>query len=491
MTPAFRFTIFAFYLLLGIAKSQINTDSLSLILKSKAHDTIKTTTSSALTQHYWNFDLKKALQQAKNTIGYAVHSGNDKFIATAFNDLAGTYYFMNDLQNALRYNLKTLQLRTKKKKDGSTVASKKAISQTYNNIASLYLSMAEFEKSIEYNLHALKIKEELNDSLAIARSLTNIANVYETMNNFEMAIKYQIQSFKLMNKLNNENGIAACHNNLGNIYLKTKSYSKSKYHLEQAIKFREKQNDTRGLATSYNNLGELYFQINQYKGAKYCFEKAMELNSNMNDEYVKTALLINLAETYRRTDNKQKAIQAFNEGIGIAQRMGYLELEMNAYDGLAKMYSATKDFEKAYLYMKKHVQINDSIFKTTTSKHIAELQAKFDDASKSKEIEKLKKKQILSELSNSKRELELQKQKNIKYLFLATCILLFVSGGFLYSRFRLKNKINEKLEIQNKMISEKNNDITNSILYAKRIQNAIMTQEKYMEKELRRLKKQI
>lgn len=481
----FFFTLLWVNFLVG----QVNVDSLKNSLNLKVHDSIKVSTSSALTQHYWNNDLRKALHQAKVTISYANKSGSDKFLALAFNDLAGTYFFMNDLQNALRYNLKTLQLRTKKKKDGSTVASKKAISQTYNNIASLYLSLAEFEKAIEYNLQALKLKEELNDTLAIARSLTNIANVYETMNNFDLAIKYQTRSFKLMQQLKNENGIAACHNNLGNIFLKTKSYSKSKYHLEQAIHYREQQNDLRGLATSYNNLGELYFQISQYTGAKFCFEKAMELNQHINDEYVKAALLINLAETYRRTDDKNKAIQSFSEGIAVAQRMGYLELEMNAYDGLAKMYSASKDFEKAYQYMKKHVQINDSIFKSSTSKHIAELQAKFDDASKSKEIEKLKKQQILSELNNSKRALELQKQKNIKYLFLAGCILLFVSGGFLYSRFRLKNKINEQLETQNKMISEKNNDITNSILYAKRIQNALMTQEKYMEKELKRLKK--
>ncbi len=448
-------------------------DSLRNIIKGKYHDTIKLKTSSALTQMYWNKDLKFALRQAKYTLAIAVRAKNDLLLSQATNDLAGTYYFLGDYHNALLYNKRTLKTRQKVLPNGKTVGSKKAIAAAYNNIASLYLTLGEYDKAIENNLNSLKAKEEIGDSLGIARSLTNIGNSYESMNNYTMALKFQKEAFEMMKLLKNEHGIGASYNNLGNVYLKIKQYAKSRVCFENSIVIRKKLGDLQNLAGSYNNLGELFFMQDDYVSAKKNFEEALALVENSSDTYTKAALLINLAETYRRTDNHQKALEFFKMGIENAQKAGLLDLEMSAYDGMAKMYSSKKEYEKAYQYLKKYTALNDSIFKTENSKRVAELQAKYDDAHKSKEIESLRKEKVLSELQASRKELELQKQKNIKYLFIAGSLLLFVSGGFVYSRYRLKNKINHQLEFQNHQIAEKNKDITNSILYAKRIQEAI------------------
>ncbi|HXB39931.1 MAG TPA: PAS domain S-box protein [Bacteroidia bacterium] len=59
-------------------------------------------------------------------------------------------------------------------------------------------------------------------------------------------------------------------------------------------------------------------------------------------------------------------------------------------------------------------------------------------------------------------------------------------------RLRYENEIkeiNRALQETNKLVSEKNKDITDSITYAKRIQQVLMPTDKQIEKTLKRLKK--
>ena len=54
--------------------------------------------------------------------------------------------------------------------------------------------------------------------------------------------------------------------------------------------------------------------------------------------------------------------------------------------------------------------------------------------------------------------------------------------------FKAANEEYETMLIKmNEVVTEKNKEITDSIIYAKRIQDALITPEKYIEKSLKRL----
>ena len=471
-----------FQLILIFSFSQNEIDSLKLIAKSNAHDTIKLAAYNSLINHYWKTDLKQALIYSKINLSYAIKKKLDKNIATAYNNLSGTYYFMGDYQNALLYNFKTLAARLKKQKDGTTVGSKKGVANTYNNIASLYLNLGNYNKSLEYNLLALKIKEDINDSLGIARSFTNIGNVYEKINNRTQALKFQKQALQLMLKLHDDHGISAAYNNIGNIQLKDRDYQNAKYNFEKAIEIRKKISDQEGLYTTYNNLGELNYELKNYAEAKKYFELAWEYFSESSDPYLRTSILINLGEIYKFVNQEKKAEEYLKIAIGIAQTNKMPEIEKAAYDALAGMFYKVKNFEKAYVNLRKYNDINDTIYKIENSKKAAELQAIYDDAHKTNQIEIFKKEKIQSELENSKKELELQKQRNFKNILLFGVLVLVVLGFLLFNRYSIKNKLNKQLEFQNLQIASKNIDITNSINYAKRIQDAILPPQKLVDR---------
>ncbi|MDP3145770.1 MAG: tetratricopeptide repeat protein [Bacteroidota bacterium] len=467
-------------MVISFSFSQTNIDSLKIVTSSRAHDTLKFAAYNSIINFYWKSDLKQALAFSKINLSFALKKNIDKYIAIAYNNLSGTYYFMGDYQNANLYNFKTLNIRLKKQQDGTTVGSKKSIASTYNNIASIYLKLANYTKSIEYNLLALKIKEDINDSLGMARSYTNIGNVYEKINKRTLALKFQKQALELMLILNDGHGIGAAYNNIGNILLKENDYKNAKINFEKAIEIRKKIEDVEGLYTTYNNLGELNYELKNYVAAKKYFELAWEYFSESSDPYLRTSILINLGEIYKFVNQEKKAEEYLKIAIGIAQKNKMPEIEKAAYDALAGMYFNLRNFEKAYTNLRMYNDINDTIYKLANSKKTAELQALYDDAQKTNQIESLKKEKIESDLENSKKELEIQKQKSFKNLLLSGLVVLILLGFLLFNRFSIKSKLNKKLEFQNQQIAAKNNDITNSINYAKRIQDAILPSIKYV-----------
>ena len=68
------------------------------------------------------------------------------------------------------------------------------------------------------------------------------------------------------------------------------------------------------------------------------------------------------------------------------------------------------------------------------------MQAMYDDEHKTHQIEIYKKEKAQSELENSIKELELQKQRNFKNVLLFSLLILAVLGFLLFNRYTIKNK---------------------------------------------------
>jgi len=81
--------------------------------------------------------------------------------------------------------------------------------------------------------------------------------------------------------------------------------------------------------------------------------------------------------------------------------------------------------------------------------------------------------------------LKLAKEKNkmFSYLLIMAAIIIVLIVYFLF----LNSRKNKKINLLLKKVEVKNQEIIDSIIYAKRIQNAIMTSEKYIDKVLKRL----
>lgn len=81
------------------------------------------------------------------------------------------------------------------------------------------------------------------------------------------------------------------------------------------------------------------------------------------------------------------------------------------------------------------------------------------------------------------------KQAHRNMYFLVTGLIIIIAL-IAIKLLRTNRKNNKILKAQNEIIAEKNKDITDSIYYARRIQRSLLPPEKYIQKNLDRLKKE-
>ena len=107
------------------------------------------------------------------------------------------------------------------------------------------------------------------------------------------------------------------------------------------------------------------------------------------------------------------------------------------------------------------------------------------DSIKAAEANKVKDAQLSAEKAKTKQ------QKQQSYFLFGGLALALIFGGFIFNRFRVTSKQKsiiekQKQEVDNAydILEEKNQEILDSISYAKRIQNAILPPQKLVKEYL-------
>ena len=82
-----------------------------------------------------------------------------------------------------------------------------------------------------------------------------------------------------------------------------------------------------------------------------------------------------------------------------------------------------------------------------------------------------------------------KRQRYVIYLVSIGFIIVAILLLFIFKRFKITKRQKLIIEKQKQLVDEKQIEIIDSINYAKRIQNAILPQEKYIERKLNELNK--
>jgi len=400
---------------------------------------------------------------------------NDKNgIAISFNNIGLAYKNQGSYDKALEYYENSYQI-------FKEINDKKGIANSFNNFGMTYLHKGNSEKAIENYLNSLKIFEEIGDKLGQSSTLNNVGNIYFKQNNYIKALEYYQKSLKIKEILGDKSGIANLLLNIGGVYKEEGNYNKALENATRALKIHEAIGDKKGMVSSLINIGEYYsLQENYDKSLQYYFQSLTLMETiGYNEKYSETLQSIGLL--YQLRGNYPKSLEYLSKALEIVKASGAMEQAKAIYYIIAETYAKMGNHQKSYEYQVLYTKLNDSLQKIQNEKAMLEMQAKYETEIKEKEIDKLN-------AENQKQEEAQVNQRRVLYLVLAVLLLIIILAATIYNRYRANRKINAELELKNKAINkakgeielqkevleDKNQVITSSITYAKRIQEAIL-----------------
>ncbi|MES2799931.1 MAG: tetratricopeptide repeat protein [Bacteroidota bacterium] len=346
---------------------------------------------------------------------------------------------------------------------------KQAIANNYIGIS--HELQGEFAEAIEYYLKALGIQKRIKDTRNISSTYTNLGLVYWTQKDLKKALNYFNQSLKY-NKLNNDtNGMSSSYNNIGLIYMDSSNYELSATYFLKSIYYDSITGNKNGIGSSYNNLGLIFRKDKDYVTAEKYFRLAVAIHKESGDKYGLMNSITNLGVLKEDKKDFAEAEKFYQLALKIALESGNKNQCRVGYKSLYSLAEARAHHADALQYYKLMSLYADSIAndEQLVKQTEAEMQFSFDQ-----QTEKTKLLQQKDDLIN-----EQARQRLIWW------IIGMIIFGILISVFALMINKRRKLEMhQKEIIAQKNQEILDSIQYAKRIQNAILPTEQQLNEYL-------
>lgn len=267
------------------------------------------------------------------------------------------------------------------------------LAKVYNNLGIVFRSLKNFKTSEDYYKRSMSIKQELKDTLGIATAYINISSLLVHQKKYETAEKMGLEGYEMCLKANLKSEAASCLVNVCAVYLETDRPENAKPYLEIIYTF-----FTEGQETYM--MGDYYALLSEYEF---------------------------------KNGNNVSAYQAGKKAIELGERFGRLEFLTIMFNRLSGIAEDMEKNTEALLYMRKALNLNDSLFMRENQRQVNEMEVLYKTREKEEENKNLKTEKQIEYL----RAESSVRQRNLLLFFLFIFSLLGVLIVWLYVQ---KNK---------------------------------------------------
>jgi len=310
------------------------------------------------------------------------------------------------------------------------------------------------------------------------------------------------------------------YNNKGITYVDLGMYDSARFNHQKCLSIRLEKGSTFGIGQSYNNLGTVFYELNVFDSALVYYQKGLDFRTKSEQKTTSSILesQINIAKTYIALNDYLNAEKLLETLESHTEDFQSLDLKIRLYEQLMELNGRTKNYERAYSYARNYYHLKDSLYGIDQREELIRMNLSEQYAEKKQQdsliaLEKLK----YAEIEKTKEDqIRQQNERESNLIQWGLIIALLLMGGILiliFRNFRSKKRASDQILLQKKEVekqrdiaqSEKqvadqqrviaqrqkmeleyiNQEITDSINYAKRIQNAILPSDNAIQQALK------
>ncbi len=380
--------------------------------------------------------------------------------ALAFSDAAEDAWLIGDYKGTLFYTNQGLQLCGKNNFLRTKI-------ELLNNRGIAFDYLGNYAAALGNFFKALSIERKVSYPYRKAAILSNVGLIYSAQENWGKALYYHERSLAINKKIENEMGVSNCLNNIAIVYVSKKMFHQALTNYFECIRADKKLNDERGLSDDYNNVGICYADLKQFDLAFEYYNRSLELRIKLNYPLGISQTYTNIGTLYYSKKDLVQARKYFLLSLSFAEKIGSKISLAYAYQYLVKIEEESNNPASAFPYLKQYVAYTDSLESIETTRLQAETELSY----------KFEKKREISQLLHDKKEAQ---SRMILYAVCGVLTLIIIFSMALYKRWKYARTQQKIIAEKNNLLEIKNNEILDSINYAKRIQTAILPSKRSM-----------
>jgi len=444
----------------------------------------------------------EALEAFQKALTIRKRIGDQQGIADCYNNIGLIHYAQGRYAEALEFYQKALTIFER-------IGDQQGIANCYNNIGNIHAAQGRYAEALESYQKALTILELIGDQQGIANCYNNIGLIHKTQGRYAEALEAFQKALSIRGRIGDQRGMASSYNNIGIIHADQGRYAEALEAFQKALTIRERISDQQGIAMSYNNIGTIHDAQGRYAEALESYQKALTIRERIGDQRGTASSYINIGNIHHAQGRYAEALEAYQKALAIAQPLGLQDYMDDIYLHLAQTDSAlaasglTHLWKSAYLHHRLYAAYKDSVRNEESIRKQAQLESQYEYEKKTALLKaEQEKERALADAQIRQRDTQLK----LSLLALGIAIIGLVTFAILYRKIRQQRDLiqkqsdeiqqknlaleqynaelkstNQALEESNRIIhqqaktlSEKNEEILDSIRYAERIQRAIL-----------------
>ncbi len=480
-----------FILFLGYssqAQNRLKLDSL-LHVKLGKEDTILVRHYIQLCYEYKKIAPDSSVYWVNKSIALAKKIRSEKYEILTYHSKGFHYRSINENQLAADTLLYALGLSEKSEK-------KTGLANISMDLGVVYRLLGNFDKSITCFQKALKHGESIKNKKTIYNSYNSLANTYAQMGmskrsvmDLERALQYYEKAFfyadstkkAVLSMIKGNNGVALF--NLGIIKKDSMLLLRAKDMYMESLAYKFPLNDSIGMAQCYGNIAGAYHELcnisvnerylniaKKYYELSLAISKKIGSNTMYHDELNYGTHLALMGRLKKDKVLTRSAIDHLKKALESCEKYNDVVNLVHVHGSLSACYQDLGQFETSNYHLNRFVSLKDTLLSQENKQIAEELTAKYESELKETENNSLKNEAVLREEVISK------KSTTINVMIIESILLLGLIILVLISRQKI-TKAKLLTEKQKLIIEEKNKEITDSINYAKRLQNTMLAGE--------------
>ncbi len=481
----FIFLLLAFAYLASYSQRKREIDSLEFAFKNCKDDKTKVLLYEALSKLHGKNDQVKGLKLAEEGLVFAKKINYEVGEAHMMEAFASNYFNSKPVLSKEYFDKARViyNRHNEKAREGYVTGA----------VGSCLMKEGNYKAASEAYLTSLNLLEKYGDKKEMGQMLNNMMALNIYIGNYNEALNYGYRSLKLKKEIGDIPGLASIYGNIGTCFYNMGQHDSSLANNLRAIEIRKSLNDIDGLALSCNNIAGDYAQRNDYRKAAKYLGLAKNAYEHNGDLAGLTLCLTNMAELQALQGEFGAALTNCNRGLKIAKEIESLDDTKNALKVLSGIQEKMGKHKDALISFKEYTTIKDSLGDIERGNNIMEIQAKFESEKKEEQIKVLEKNKKIQELELTNKEENIRQHRIILFFISGGFAIVIILSFFIFKSYREKKKANiiislqkQEVEKAKELVEEKQKEIIDSILYAKRIQQSLMPTEKYIERNLKK-----
>lgn len=410
-------------------------DSLNREIGKAKHDTVKVRLLNELAAHYLFTHSASTREPATKALLLARQTKNTKGEMDALLRLGVMCYRLGKPDSSIFWYQTGLKI-AEAGKDSTYILK-------YNgNIALSLSSEGKYREALDIYFRIIEIQKKINPQ-SVSKNYLDMASVYYHLNDFEKALKTAQEARDLAEKYDDKRTLSNAYGSMG-VFLHQlgRNDEAMKFH-RISYQMKKEQQDINGQINSLLNISLLLDEKGDYHNSLLILDTIVTLAREAGSTQQLANAMTNRGTLFTNLEQYDNACEAFKEALQLYTEVGSLKDISETTEKLGINAIRRKKFEEAAMYLKKGMELKDSLYRQNMADEIAEMRTRFDTEQKEQEnLRLLKENELQAQiLESEKREKRIQ-----LWLFAAGVVVILLITLLLF--FRYRNKKRSELERQ-------------------------------------------